>query len=209
MQRQPISSTRLYISTEESEVTWLPTRYVLCDELIQYSHRGRFMSWVAASAAGSKAELAGDKKSCWRSKGRSRSAAPSPSSERRPDSSSSSASPESSAAAGAAAAPSPPLAPPPSCTSRQKWGRARWASSESPSQLASAEWYTIVYVPSLLRWPTRPPYHAPPPRQLASTGSSTSKRYGGPPPGGRSRDWGTRFSVWREARSLHHVGDVG
>ena len=35
MQRQPILRMRRYMSTDELEVSWLPVRYELCDELIQ------------------------------------------------------------------------------------------------------------------------------------------------------------------------------
>ena len=34
-QRQPISSWRRYMSTDDRDVSWLPSRYELCDELIR------------------------------------------------------------------------------------------------------------------------------------------------------------------------------
>ena len=40
----PLYNALVYISTLDLDVSWSPVRYVLCEELIQYSERGRLMS---------------------------------------------------------------------------------------------------------------------------------------------------------------------
>ena len=56
-QRYPISSWRRYMSADDSERSWWPVRYELCDEAMKYSLNGRLMSWQTPACSGSSASL--------------------------------------------------------------------------------------------------------------------------------------------------------
>ena len=56
-QRYPINSWRRYMSADDSERSWLPVRYELCDEAMKYSLSGRLMSWQTLACSGASASL--------------------------------------------------------------------------------------------------------------------------------------------------------
>ena len=52
MQRQPMSSARRYMSALDFELSWLPVRYVLWLELIQYDASGSESSRMSRKSVG-------------------------------------------------------------------------------------------------------------------------------------------------------------
>ena len=164
MRPAPASSTRLYRSTKSRPSRRVAHRYVAApDELIRAPRRGTVHVVGRRRAARGRARVGWRQKELLEVEGtqRARRAWLLDVGEETRDSSSSSAS-LGELRRRRRRAPSPPCGASPELHLAPEVGEGAVGGSIVASQLASAEWYTIVYVPSLLRWPTRPPYHSPP-----------------------------------------------